>query len=40
MKKVRVATTLNTCCAHTVFVFNKLCEDATVVLKHSSWYVM
>ena len=24
----------------TVFVFNKHCEDGTLVLKHSSWYVM
>jgi len=24
----------------TVFVFNKHCEDGTVLLKHGSWYVM
>jgi len=25
---------------HTGFVFNKHCEDGTLVLKHSSWYII
>jgi len=29
-----------TCCIHAVLVFNKQCEDGTLVLKRSSWYVM
>jgi len=39
MMKVRANTTeVRVVC--TVFVFNKHCEDGTLVLKHSSWCVM
>ena len=39
MMKVRANTT-EVCVVHTVFVFNKHCEDGTLVLKHSSWNVI
>ena len=39
MMKVRANTT-EVCVVCTVFVFNIHCEDGTLVLKHSSWYVM
>jgi len=34
------AITTEVCVVRTVFVFNKHCEDGTMVLKHSSWYVI
>jgi len=39
MMKVRANTT-EVRVVRTVFVFNKHCEDGTLVLKHGSWYVM
>jgi len=39
MMKVRTNTT-EVCVVRMVFVFNIHCEDGTLVLKHSSWYVI
>ena len=39
MMKLRANTT-EVCVVRTVFVFNKHCEDDTLVLKLGSWYVI
>ena len=39
MMKVRANTT-EVRVVRTVFVFNKHCEDGTLVLKHSGWNVI